>query len=172
MSTSGPLMSGAPGPSLSFGTTTLNGITRASLAGLVDGDVVSAVRASSARPGMFLPVMIDGRVLADGDIVAPVPAATAKKLGAVKVLAVDVSAFADTTPPVEAMTVDWVERDVRRRNMIDSELRATDAVIRVRLTYYSGAWNDGRVAAIAAGREAAQAALPALRRHGPIPLRP
>ena len=135
------------------------------------GDVVSAVRASSASPGMFVPVMIDGRLLADGDIVAPVPVATAKKLGAVKVLAVDVSAFADTTPPVEAMTVDWVEQDIRRRIMIDSELRAADAVIRVRLKYYSGVWNDGRVAAIAAGRAAAQAALPELRRHGLTPLR-
>ena len=136
------------------------------------GDVAAAVRASSASPGMFVPVMIDGRLLADGDIVAPVPVTTAKKLGAVKVLAVDVSAFADTTPPVEAMTVDWVERDIRRRIMIDSELRAADAVIRVRLKYYSGVWHDGRVAAIAAGRDAAQAALPELRRHGLIPLRP
>ena len=136
------------------------------------GDVVSAVRASSASPGMFVPVVIDGRLLADGDIVAPVPVATAKRLGAGKVLAVDVSAFADTTPPVESMTLDWVEQDIRRRLLIDEEVRAADVVIRVRLRYYSGVWHDGRVAAIAAGRQAALAALPELRRLGLIPPRP
>ncbi len=130
------------------------------------GDVVSAVRASSASPGMFVPVMIDGRVLADGDIVAPVAVATARKLGARKVLAVDVSAFADTTPPVASMTLEWVEQDIRRRLMIDEELRAADVVIRVRLNYYAGVWQKDRIAAIAAGRKAALEALPELKRLG------
>ena len=132
------------------------------------GDVVSAVRASSASPGMFLPVMIDGRLLADGDICAPVSATTARKLGAGKILAVDVSAFADTTPPVESMTLEWVEQDIRRRILIDDELRAADAVIHVRMEYYAGIRHDGRVASIAAGRKAALAALPELRRLGVI----
>ena len=136
------------------------------------GDVVSAVRASSASPGMFLPVLIDGRLFADGDIVAPVPVATAKRLGARKILAVDVSAFADTTPPVEAMTLQWVEQDIRRRKLIDAELVGADAVIRVKLNYYAGLSRDGRMASIAGGRQAALAALPDLRRLGLIPSRP
>ena len=133
------------------------------------GDVVAAVRASSASPGMFVPVMIDVRLLADGDICAPVSATTARKLGAEKILAVDVSAFADTTPPVEFRTLEWVEQDIRRRILIDDELRAADAVIHVRLGYYAGVFHDGRVAAITAGRKAALAALPELRRLGVIP---
>ncbi len=133
------------------------------------GDVVSAVRASSASPGMFVPVQIDGRVLADGDIVAPVAVATARKLGALKVLAVDVSAFADTTPPVASMTLEWVEQDIRRRLLIDEELRAADVIIRVRMNYYAGVWQKDRIAAIAAGRKATLEALPELRRLGLVP---
>ena len=136
------------------------------------GDVVSAVRASSASPGMFVPVMIEGQLLTDGDIVAPVAVATAKKLGARKILAVDVSAFADTTPSVQSMAVKWVEQDIRRRMLIDTETQAADAVIHVKMDYYAGLWHDGRVTSIAAGRKAALAALPELRRLGMIPPQP
>ena len=132
------------------------------------GDVVSAVRASSASPGMFVPVQIDGRILSDGDIVAPV-AVAARKLGARKVLAVDVSAFADTTPPLASMTLEWVVQDIRRRLTIDEELRAADIVIHVRLNYYAGVGQKYRISAIAAGRKAAMDALPELRRLGLVP---
>lgn len=133
------------------------------------GDVVSSVRASSASPGMFLPVKIEGELYSDGDIVAPVAAATAKKLGARKILAVDVSAFADTTPSIESVNVPWVVQDIRRRILINQELQVADAVIHVNMAYYAGVFHDGRAASIAAGRLAAVAALPELRRLGIVP---
>ena len=133
------------------------------------GDVVSSVRASSASPGMFLPVKIEGELYSDGDIVAPVAAATAKKLGARKILAVDVSAFADTTPSIESVNVPWVVQDIRRRILINQELQVADAVIHVNMAYYAGVFHDGRAASIAAGRLAAVAALPELRRLGVVP---
>lgn len=133
------------------------------------GDVVTGVRASSASPGIFLPVKIEGELYSDGDIVAPVAAATARKLGARKILAVDVSAFADTTPSVESVNVPWVVQDIRRRLLVNQESHLADAVIRVNMAYYAGVFHDGRVASIAAGRLAALAALPELRRLGIIP---
>ena len=133
------------------------------------GDVVSSVRASSASPGMFLPVNIEGQLYSDGDTVAPLAVATAKKLGARKILAVDVSAFADTTPSIESMNVPWVVQDIRRRTLINQELQVADAVIRVNMAYYAGVFHDGRVASIAAGRLAAVAALPELKLLGIIP---
>ncbi len=133
------------------------------------GDVAAAVRASSASPGLFVPVQIDGQLLTDGDIVAPVAVATARKLGARKVLAVDVSAFVDSTPPIESMAVDWVTQDIRRRLLIDRETGAADWVIHVRMAYYAGVTHSGRLASIEAGRQAAQAALPELRRLGLVP---
>lgn len=130
------------------------------------GDVVAAVRASSASPGMLLPVRIDGQLYVDGDLVAPVPVATARELGARRIIAVDVSAFADTTPPIEEVSLDWVERDARRRLMIDREAADADMLIRVRMPYYVDLSRSGRAAAIEAGRAAARAALPELRRLG------
>ncbi len=56
-----------------------------------DGDVLEAVRASIALPGIFTPVSRDGRVLVDGGLVNPVPVNAARALGADFVIAVDVS---------------------------------------------------------------------------------
>ena len=118
---------------------------------------------------MFLPVIIDGQFYADGDIVAPMPVTKAKKLSARRILAIYVSAFADTTQPVEAMSMEWVGQDIRSRMLIDSELLAANAVIRVKMNYYTGISQDGRFASINGGR---QAALPELRRLGLIAPQP
>lgn len=60
------------------------------------GDLIEAVRASCAIPGIFAPVEIDGRRLFDGGIVANVPTKAVRKLGAEIVIAVDVLASGAT----------------------------------------------------------------------------
>ncbi len=59
---------------------------------LQDGDLARAVRASSAVPLVFPPVVIDGAVLVDGGLSANVPVAAARKAGADRVIVVDVTA--------------------------------------------------------------------------------
>lgn len=54
------------------------------------GDAAKAVRASCAVPGVYAPVRARGRLLADGQIVSPLPVMTARRLGAMRVLALDV----------------------------------------------------------------------------------
>ena len=54
------------------------------------GEVVDAVRASCAYPGMFQPVMHDGHCLADGGLVAPVPTQAAAAMGASCVVGINV----------------------------------------------------------------------------------
>lgn len=56
---------------------------------LRDGPVVEAVRASMAIPGIFKPVMREGRMLADGGLVNPVPVSAARQLSACPVIAVN-----------------------------------------------------------------------------------
>ena len=54
------------------------------------GDVVEAIRASCAIPGVFLPVEdSNGRALVDGGVVTPMPTKTVRDLGADIVIAVD-----------------------------------------------------------------------------------
>ncbi|MDQ2747771.1 MAG: patatin-like phospholipase family protein [Acidobacteriota bacterium] len=60
------------------------------------GDLIDAVRASCAIPGIFTPVEIDGRRLFDGGVVANVPTKAVKQLGAEFVIAVDVLASGAT----------------------------------------------------------------------------
>ena len=58
---------------------------------LRDGSLATAVRASMAIPGVFTPVEIDGRVLADGGIVENIPVEVVREMGSEVVIAVDLS---------------------------------------------------------------------------------
>ena len=55
------------------------------------GDLVEAMRASYALPGIFEPVGIGGRWLMDGAFVNPIPVTTARALGADVVIAVNLN---------------------------------------------------------------------------------
>lgn len=52
------------------------------------GSLVDPIRASCAYPGMFLPVDIRGRLLVDGMLAYPVPAAPLREMGATHVISV------------------------------------------------------------------------------------
>jgi NTE family protein len=56
---------------------------------LHNGSLSQAVRASMAIPGVFTPVEMNGRVLADGGMVQNIPVETAKGMGAGVVIAVE-----------------------------------------------------------------------------------
>ena len=58
------------------------------------GDLARAMRASMAIPGVFTPVDIDGRRLVDGGIADNLPVQVARRMGAGRIIAVDVG-----TPP-------------------------------------------------------------------------
>ncbi|HEY7626494.1 MAG TPA: patatin-like phospholipase family protein [Ilumatobacteraceae bacterium] len=69
------------------------------------GDVVSAIVASSAFPGVFPPVEIGGRSLIDGGVVADVPLDVAAEMGAASVIVVTVPALAPTPVPRHPVSV-------------------------------------------------------------------
>lgn len=58
---------------------------------LREGGVVDAVRASIAIPGLFRPVLNEGRLLVDGGLVNPVPVSLCRAMGADVVIAVDLN---------------------------------------------------------------------------------
>ena len=65
---------------------------------LSTGDLVEAMRASYALPGIFVPSRIDGRVLIDGGITNPVPVSACRALGAHVVIAVPLPAGPSVGP--------------------------------------------------------------------------
>lgn len=60
---------------------------------LTSGDLTTAVLASSAFPGVYPPIDIDGRTLIDGGVVADIPLDTAVALGVKSVLVLSVPAL-------------------------------------------------------------------------------
>lgn len=58
---------------------------------LREGSFLTAIRASISVPGLFTPVSLDGRWLADGGLVNPVPVTLCRALGADVVIAVDLN---------------------------------------------------------------------------------
>jgi NTE family protein len=102
---------------------------------LTRGSLVLALRASYALPGIFSPVHLGGRWLADGALVNPVPVSAARALGARVVIAVNMDADrfgrgatiashgADPTDGHTAMPVAAASRNgfSRLRNMFSAE---------------------------------------------------
>lgn len=122
------------------------------------GNTGVAVRASSAVPGRFYAVSINGVNYVDGDVASPVPVRTARALGAQLVIAVDISAQPDTAP--DGVPDDWLRRDRERRAQIDAEVAGADVLIQPALGYFAGTSSGYRARSIRVAAEATRAVLP------------
>lgn len=122
------------------------------------GDTGAAVRASSAVPGTFYAVRINGVTYIDGDVASPVPVRAARMLGAQVVVAVDISARPEKAPT--GVPEDWLRRDRQRRALIDAEAAGADVLIHPDVGYFAGTSGSYRQRVISAAAEATQAALP------------
>ncbi len=72
---------------------------------LQSGDVVSAIAASSAFPGVFPPVELDGHMLIDGGVVADVPLDVAAELGVASAIVITVPPLAPGPVPQHPVAV-------------------------------------------------------------------
>jgi len=128
------------------------------------GDIATAVRASSAVPGLFLPVPISGREYVDGGLVAPVPVRQARQMGAELVVAVDISQVPEAASPGDVFQILLQTFTIMSRSINSLELQGRDlVVVRPALQGVSGADFSVRRRAILAGRQAMLQALPQLR---------
>lgn len=125
------------------------------------GDIALAVRASSASPGQFEAVHIGSDYYMDGDEASPVPILAARALGARVVIAVDVSAYVESTPP--GMPREWVVKDERRARQIRHEAPAADVLLHPDIGYYAGHDENYRRRVIEAAERYTRAQMPAIR---------
>lgn len=99
---------------------------------ITDGDLVTAVRASSSFPGAFEPIAYRGRVLADGGIVNNLPVDAAAYLGANWTVASNVTPQRQATYVSPAEEGHWWERMLatvrleRRNPILQMLLRSSD----------------------------------------------
>ena len=137
------------------------------------GDIATAVRASSAVPGLFQPVRISGREYVDGGLVAPVPVRQARLMGAELVIAVDISQAPESNVPGDMFQILLQTFAIMGKSINTLELRGPDLlVLRPALGSIAGTDFTARNRAIQAGRTAMQQALPQLRQAMEAGMRP
>lgn len=128
------------------------------------GDLVDAIRASCAFPGLFEPVEIGTRCLADGGLVAPVPTRAARNLGATSVIGISVGTEdGHRGAPTNIFQV--VSRAVSAAQKHQLEIWERHADLVLRPDVQSLAWDDFHRAeeAIEAGAVTARRALPRIQ---------
>jgi NTE family protein len=87
------------------------------------GPVDAAIRASIAIPGVIAPHVLDGRLLADGGILDPLPMAPIAAVNADLTIAVSLAgaetdAGAEEPPSGETRTTEWLNRLLRSTNAL------------------------------------------------------
>jgi NTE family protein len=129
------------------------------------GNLVDPIRASCAFPGLFEPVEIGTRCLADGGLVAPVPTRAARELGAATVIGVSVG-MQDGHRGAPTNIFQVVSRAVNAAQKHQLEIWERHADLVLRPDVQSLAWDDFHRAdeAIEAGALAARRALPRIEK--------
>jgi NTE family protein len=127
------------------------------------GNAGMAVRASSAVPGMFQPVEISGRDYVDGGLTSPVPAQSARAMGADFVIAVDISNVGRRDRLTGTLDVLLQTFTIMGHAISLHELEDADIVIRPKTTAVSSTDFGGRHLAILEGEKAAAAIMPELK---------
>jgi len=148
---------------------------------LRSGSVVEAVRATGSLPGLLAPLRLDGRLLVDGGVLNNLPADVVRRMGADIVIAVDVGIKLEDLPPL--LEAERQRLPLTQIPLIIETLRRTvgimegwitaqklaqakpEVLIRPKLSNDVVLTSFSRAAeCIAAGEEAATAALPGIRK--------
>jgi NTE family protein len=127
------------------------------------GNTGMAVRASSAVPGVFQPIEINGREYVDGGLTSPVPVQPARAMGADFVIAVDISNVSRRETPTGTLDVLLQTFAIMGYSLSRHELKDADIVIRPKTTAVSSTDFEDRHLAILEGERAASAMMPELK---------
>lgn len=129
------------------------------------GDTGLSVRASSAVPGVFRPVVIGERQMVDGGLTHPIPVRAARVLGAELVIAVDISSQPQFARVADTIDIPLQTFTIMGRALGASEPAEADAVIRPAIGQLRATDFESRKLAIAQGQRAARDALPEILRR-------
>jgi len=140
---------------------------------LRQGNIVEAVRASISLPGIFDPVLREGRVLIDGGLTDPVPVRAARQLGAEFVIAVDIDTVsAESVPPPRTEVPSLVMTLLQTTRLVENTIcshgmrhEAPEMLIQPAVGQIQTMDFIGGRAAIAAGEQAVEAVLPELKQR-------
>ncbi|MGQ9777046.1 MAG: patatin-like phospholipase family protein [Thermodesulfobacteriota bacterium] len=124
------------------------------------GNTGQAVRASCSIPGVFRPVKIGEKIYVDGGVVSPVAVEAAKRLGADKVIAVDISATSERTPPRNTIETILQSINIMYSKLSAIQISQADVIIRPNVGFIGSADFSKRHDAILEGEKATLEVLP------------
>lgn len=128
-----------------------------------EGSVASAIRASTAIPGVYIPYRYKGKLLVDGGVLEPVPVSSLREMGADMVIAVDVGAK-NVNDKVENIfdvlfnTFDIIQHELDKYRTLDA-----DIIIRPDVSECNTFDLDKYDLCFSAGMEAVKNALPKIK---------
>jgi len=101
---------------------TVTNLTQGRKVVLHEGPISRAVLASTALPGMFCPIEIDGDLYVDGGVLANLDLRTAIELGAEEIVAMDLSRCIDGRRRPNSVVALWMQTlDVIQRERVEHE---------------------------------------------------
>jgi NTE family protein len=130
---------------------------------LRQGEVAPAVMASNAVPGIYRPVIIDGRMMVDGGIVEDVPISPLRPMGADTVVAVNLSADRRYRPPDDIIDIILNALDIAIDEDTKAQVKAADVLIEPQLSHFRRMDVSQIDALIAEGYRAASASVEKIR---------
>jgi NTE family protein len=104
-------------------------ISRGEKVVLEQGDVATAVMASTCIPGVFIPIEIGDRMLVDGGILENVPVFSLENMGVERVIAVDLNAKHAFKPPKNLLEVLLNTFDMTMINATKLQTKDADILI-------------------------------------------
>ena len=127
------------------------------------GDITTAVRASSAVPGVFPPVKIGSAEYVDGGLVSPVPVRFARQMGATVVIAVDISAAPEGEATDSVLQILLKTFSIMAKSINEFEIKSADVQVRPSLVGVGSSDFAAKKRSIDAGRAAMLAELTKLK---------
>jgi len=127
------------------------------------GSVARAVRASSAIPGIFIPVRHQGKLLVDGGVLNNVPVDVARKMGAQVVIAVDLGGGKKATQVNNIFDAIVQSLQLMAIESTEARLRDADVVIRPQVSDIGPIDFSKKKELLTLGIQAAEQALPRIR---------
>ncbi|MGH9716326.1 MAG: patatin-like phospholipase family protein [Candidatus Acidiferrales bacterium] len=128
-----------------------------------DGEIIPALRASCAYPGLFLPVEYRGHFLADGFLTEAAPAEAVRELGAELVISVNLEPELLGERPRNTIEVISRSFSIMQTHLVQPWRAQTDILIEPNVN--NVLWNEFAKTPqlVASGRAAAEAVLPKIK---------
>lgn len=130
---------------------------------LQSGSIARAVHASSAIPGIFIPVSYQGKLLVDGGVLDNLPVDVARKMGGDVVIAVDIGEGAKAAQVSNVFENVVLSFYLMARQNTEARVKQADVVIRPKVSEVGWIDFSRKKEAFALGVQAAEQALPAIR---------